>query len=209
MRSIYVLLTRSPTLLSKTIHIITDADYTHAAIAFDRRLTTLCSFGRKFSHLPYPGGLVRESIYLGFYREHPYTPCVLLELRVADETFNTARREVLSMLCHSGDYRYSVRGLALCGRGVAEDRDGYFFCSQFVAEIISRSGAASLPKIPSLMNPVDFEKMPCFQAVYRGDVGALRRRILLEAGIQTAEPPVVTGFPRPVCFLLKFLPSAR
>ena len=47
MKKIYILLTRSSTILSKMVHLITTDTYTHASIAFDENLATLYSSSRK------------------------------------------------------------------------------------------------------------------------------------------------------------------
>ena len=41
MKNIYILLTRSRTILSRLIHLATNDTYTHASIAWDDELTTL------------------------------------------------------------------------------------------------------------------------------------------------------------------------
>ena len=56
MKNIYILLTRSRTILSRLIHLATNDTYTHASIAWDDELTTLCSFARRHTSLPLPAG---------------------------------------------------------------------------------------------------------------------------------------------------------
>lgn len=47
MKTIYILLTRSGTLLSKLVYAVTGASYTHASMAFDEELNCLYSSTRK------------------------------------------------------------------------------------------------------------------------------------------------------------------
>lgn len=47
MKTIYILLTRSGTLLSKLVYAVTGASYTHASMAFDEELDCLYSSTRK------------------------------------------------------------------------------------------------------------------------------------------------------------------
>ena len=47
MKTIYILLTKSETILSKIVHFVTADAYTHASIAFDENLQTLYSSSRK------------------------------------------------------------------------------------------------------------------------------------------------------------------
>ena len=43
MKTIYILLTRSGTLLSKLVYAVTGASYTHASMAFDEELNSVCT----------------------------------------------------------------------------------------------------------------------------------------------------------------------
>ena len=65
MSTIYILLTRSKTLLSRTIHTLTGDSFTHVSLAFDARLESLCSFSRIVSILPLPSGLMHERLDRG------------------------------------------------------------------------------------------------------------------------------------------------
>lgn len=47
MKTIYILLTRSGTLLSKLVYAATGASYTHASMSFDAELSCLYSSTRK------------------------------------------------------------------------------------------------------------------------------------------------------------------
>ena len=62
-------------------------------------------------------------------------------------TEETARR---------ADYRYSYIGVALCLLRLPFHWKNRYFCSQFVAELLSASGAVPLRKAPSLYLPNHF-----------------------------------------------------
>ena len=62
MHSIYILLTRTNTILSRAIHAAPGNDYTHAALSLDDSFTRLYSFGRKYRYSYLPAGFVRESV---------------------------------------------------------------------------------------------------------------------------------------------------
>lgn len=53
MQSIYVLITRTNTLLSRSIRLATGAEYTHVSLALDRGLTRMYSFARRFDRIPF------------------------------------------------------------------------------------------------------------------------------------------------------------
>ena len=47
MKTLYIFLTRSGTLVSNLVYALTGAEYTHISLAFDEDLTTLYSSTRK------------------------------------------------------------------------------------------------------------------------------------------------------------------
>lgn len=181
MKNVYVLLTRSQTLLSRLIRACTGDGYTHVSVAFDDELRTLLSFARRRAALPLPAGLVRERLDDGYYDAHRYIPCALYALGMDDADFRRIRRRAETMFEHSRAYDYSIRGLALCRLGIAERRPGKYFCSQFVGELLGERGGLRLPKPPELMRPQDFAGLRELRCLYRGRLSGLMhdpRRIL-------------------------------
>ena len=63
MKTIYILLTRSGTLLSNLVYTVTGANYTHASLAFDEDLHCLYSSTRKNGYTMFPAG--PSSIWTG------------------------------------------------------------------------------------------------------------------------------------------------
>lgn len=173
MKSIYLLLTSSGTLLARAIRFMTTDPYTHVSVCFEEDLDSWVSFARRYTRLPLPAGLVEENLETGYYGVHPGIPCALLRLRVSGEAYRRAKREVERMLSRAGDFRYSLWGLWLCRNNIAHNRPFHYFCSQFAGELLLRSGAVRLPKHPSLMRPVDFDLMPQFDCLLRGSLQEL------------------------------------
>ena len=66
MKTIYILLTRSGTLLSKLVYAATGASYTHASMAFDAELSCLYSSTRKNGYTMFPAGPSKEYLNKGF-----------------------------------------------------------------------------------------------------------------------------------------------
>ncbi|HIU14992.1 MAG TPA: hypothetical protein IAC49_00945 [Candidatus Ventricola intestinavium] len=177
MSTIYILLTRSKTLLSRTIHTLTGDSFTHVSLAFDARLESLCSFSRIVSILPLPSGLMHERLDRGYFGGHPHIRCALYALEVPHDAFCAARLRVTQMLAVRSRYHYSVRGLFLCRMGIREERPHYYFCSQFVAHVLEESGALSLPKPPSLMRPQDFASLPGLFPCFCGELCELKQLV--------------------------------
>lgn len=150
MKSIYILLTKSDTWVSKIIKLTTDDKYTHASISFEESLQPMYSFSRKYVNLPLPAGLRTEPLTKGFFLKYRYIPCALYELKVNDTVYWKARQEVEQMMANAPSYRFNVIGLILCRLNIPFHRERRYFCSEFVSEVLRRSKALPLPKEPSL-----------------------------------------------------------
>lgn len=183
MKSIFILLTKSDTYISKLIKLTTEDTYTHASISFDESLQPLYSFSRKYVNLPLPAGLRTEPLTKGFFQKYDYIPCALYELKVSDETYIAARREVEQMMKEAPTYRFNVIGLVSCRLGIPFHRERRYFCSEFVSEVLTRSQALPLPKDTSLMRPNDYTKIPALSCRFEGRLNTLLQRKRLAAAI--------------------------
>lgn len=156
MRTIYILLTRSATWVSRLIGLATNDTYTHASISFEPDLQPMYSFSRKFVHLPLPAGLRMEPLDKGFYKKYDSIPCALFELNVSDAVYAAAKAEVARMMQDPARCPFNLVGLLLCRMQIPFHRENQYFCSEFVSEVLTRSHALSMPKVPSLMRPNDY-----------------------------------------------------
>ena len=168
MKTIYILLTRSGTLLSKLVYSVTGANYTHASLAFDEDLSCLYSSTRKNGYTMFPAGPSREYLDRGVFRLRPEAPCALYALEVSEEAYIRARRRANHMMAHGKLYRFNVLGLVLCAMHIRWQRRRHYFCSQFVSDVLEKSGALELPKDSTLMHPNDYTQLGQLRCVYEG-----------------------------------------
>ncbi|NCB94407.1 MAG: hypothetical protein EOM40_17885 [Clostridia bacterium] len=173
MKKIYILLTKSETILSKIVHFVTADTYTHASIAFDENLDTLYSSSRKNGYTLFPAGPCKESLHSGYFKKHSQIPCAVYELQVSDEAYEKAKKEVEQIITKSDQYHFNIIGLLLCQFNIPYHRKHYFFCSQFVSEVLNRSQALALPKDTSLMKPCDYMRVPELLCRFRGYLSEL------------------------------------
>ena len=95
MKTLYIFLTRSGTLLSNLVYSLTGAQYTHISLAFDEDLSTLYSSTRKNGYTMFPAGPSREYLNRGVFLMRENIPCALYALEVTDEAY-TAPSAALS-----------------------------------------------------------------------------------------------------------------
>ena len=189
MKTIYILLTRSGTLLSNLVYTVTGANYTHASLAFDEDLNCLYSSTRKNGYTMFPAGPSREYLDRGVFRLRENVPCALYALEVTEEAYARARRRAEHMMTNGGMYRFNVLGLLLCAMHIRWQRRRHYFCSQFVGEVLQKSGAMQLPKDSTLMHPSDYTGLSQLKCVYEGRLADLPQRRAMDLG----EAPTVVS----------------
>ncbi len=177
-KRIYILLIRSNSMLSRIIHFITRAGYTHASLGFSEDCQQLYSFARRYIHLPFPVCFMNENIHRGFLGKNPKVPCALYYTDIPEEIYEKLHERVLRMLDEKKEYGYNYLGLLSCLFGIAWERHKKYFCSEFVAKTLKETNALPIEKAPSLVRPVDFQKISQLHLVYEGTISGLRNQIV-------------------------------
>lgn len=167
-RYIYILLTDTGTIFTRTIKQYTKAPYNHSSLSFDKELKEMYSFGRKTPRNPFNGGFIREDVVTGTFRSFPKTTCALFELEVDENTLKKIRRVIELFEKQKDKYSYNLVGIFGVAIKESYEPKGAFFCSQFVADVLSRSGLRLWDKPSALVTPEDFRKCPNMKLIYEG-----------------------------------------
>ena len=193
MKTLYIFLTRSGTLLSNLVYSLTGAQYTHISLAFDEDLSTLYSSTRKNGYTMFPAGPSREYLNRGVFLMRENIPCALYALEVTDEAYTRAKRRTQHMMHHGELYRFNSLGLLLCWMHIRWQRRRHYFCSQFVSEVLEQSGAMTLPKDSTLMHPNDYTLLPQLKCLYKGRLADLPQRKAMDLGETPSMVSIYTG----------------
>lgn len=193
MKTLYIFLTRSGTLLSNLVYSLTGAQYTHVSLAFDEDLSTLYSSTRKNGYTMFPAGPSREYLNRGVFLMRENIPCALYALEVTDEAYTRAKRRTQHMMHHGELYRFNSLGLLLCWMHIRWQRRRHYFCSQFVSEVLEQSGALALPKDSTLMHPNDYTLLPQLKCLYKGRLADLPQRKAMDLGETPSMVSIYTG----------------
>lgn len=167
-RSVYILLTNTGTLFTKMIQTYTRAPYNHASISFNRELSELYSFGRKHPNNPLSGGFVKEDIQKGTFSKYPDTTCVIYELKVTEREVEKMKRVLHIFIRSRQKFMYNLLGVIGITLKEPVEFSNSYFCSQFVAEILQRSGIKLWNKLPALVTPDDFRQNERLELIYEG-----------------------------------------
>lgn len=112
--------------------------------------------------------LYRKPYKTAFSCRFHQMPCALYELQVPLNVYRQIRQRILLMQYTADIYHYNCLGVVLCKLEFAHQRRHHYFCSQFVADLLQRSGALEFTKAASLVQPATFSTCPNCNCVIRG-----------------------------------------
>ena len=168
MEKIYIMLTFTGTTLSRAIRIYTRNDYSHTSIALDAGLSEMYSFGRKRPKNPFIGGFIKEKIDDGVYKRFCNTECIVYSMDVTLEQYEKVKEIIRGFEEEQDKYRYNFLGVLAVAFKMSLERKYYYFCSQFVSEVLERSGIFNFEGEFTMIKPADIQNLDKLNVVYRG-----------------------------------------
>lgn len=167
-KKIYVVLSQTPSIVAKMIKVVTHKEFSHASISLSEDLHWMYSFGRRHPYNPFWGGFVRESPYKGTMKRFSSSHIAVLEIGVTPEELESIRSTISDMLSNYKSYHYNYLGLFKAGvKKKHPDRHYYYYCSEFVRDILKKNNISGAEILPEIIHPVDFLKLP-YDCIYRG-----------------------------------------
>ncbi|MDR3148883.1 MAG: hypothetical protein LBT88_02535 [Oscillospiraceae bacterium] len=166
---IYVVLSRSPTILSRAIHRISGDAYTHAALAMDENLRNMFSFGRRWANNPFIGCFRRERLNEGVYKYCSTLPGTVIKLDVSPEQHKRVSAILTGFRKNRKYYGYNYLGLFAHLFDMNYQSDNSFFCSEFVYHVLQQSGITDWNVPRSRVKPYDLLQLNG-EVVFKGDL---------------------------------------
>lgn len=162
--TIYIVLTKTGTLLSKAIGMYTGKEMNHASIAFDEELFEMYSFGRRQLNNPLSGGFLQEDAERGLFET---ADCVIYRCKISQYQYLEMMKIVRYMYWNRDRYKYNFIGLFGVMMQKEVRRERAYFCSQFVATLL-KVGGLKVYQNPALMTPHCIAQLPYLEKVYAG-----------------------------------------
>ena len=178
MKKVYILLSKTGSLPSRTIHLFTNKKYTHASISLTASPDGFCSYGRRYLHNFLIGGLIHEDVRKGIYKIFDNADCELLEIPVNDESYSKLSSLVDMHFDNYTKCRYKFSAIIPMLLGIKQELKFKMTCSQFVAKLLFESNSCKLPRHPSLMLPVDFLSIENISSIYTGKIKDIKLPII-------------------------------
>ena len=175
--SIFVVLTRPRTIVSKFIHAVLQDEYTHAAISFDPDLSEMYSFGRKYTYIPFIGRFKKENFNEGVYSTIKDLPGLVIEVKVTQDQYFRAKSLLDNFINNSSIYKYHYLGLVYNLLQKEANIDNRFICSEFVYHILKESGIFDINMSRNLVRPETFRSCVKNNIVYEGNLKRPNRRL--------------------------------
>lgn len=160
-KQLYIVITQTGTLLSRILRYITGAEYNHASISLSKDLEKMYSFGRRSPYNPFWGGFVIESPHTGTFKRFSDTRAIVLSVTVSEEQHMELTNMLEDMWKRRKEYRYNFVGLCLAYFHITWKRENYFYCSEFVGELLIKGRVNGVECLPSsVIQPIHFLRLP-------------------------------------------------
>lgn len=158
MKTIRVILTKYSDPLSSLLYVLSGFGYTHASISLGETEEQMYSFNFK--------GFCVET--LAKHRRRGVKKSMSIQLSVTDAAYRRMEGRIRHFERHREEYFYTKLGVLLSFLRIPFRREKHYFCSQFVAEMLSHSGAVQLEKHASLYLPNHFRRELAAASQLRG-----------------------------------------
>ena len=157
-RTIVVLFTCYRDVLSSFLHLASRRGYAHTSISLEEDSDFYYGFTLKGFRKEYPAQ----------HKKRLRDKSAALHLGVSEEGYRQIKNRIMEVEEHAEDYRYTKLGIVLCFLRIPWRKEGRYFCSQFVSELLI-AGGIPLRKRPSLYLPNQLAKelsgLPCVSRI--------------------------------------------
>ena len=166
MKKIYIVLTHTGSLLSKTIKLVKRYEYTHVSISLDKNLNQMYSFGRINPYIAFIGGFVQESPEYGTFKRFENTKSKILCIDVTDKQYKKIKKTLKYFNRKRKNYHFNFIGLCSIVLNIKINRTNSFYCAEFIKYIFDQSNIET--NLPELVTPEDFLNIPNIIPIYNG-----------------------------------------
>lgn len=167
-KHIYLVFSKTGTMFSHLISFCTHEEYAHVSLSLDNSFTKMYSFGRINPAKMLPAGYIHENLYDGVFAMFPQSKCLIYKVKVTEEQFIKLTEEINRFETNKDSLRYNILGTSLLYLNRPKKRLNYYFCSEFVAEILINSGIFITSKKPEEILPLDLLELENKTIIYEG-----------------------------------------
>ena len=167
---IYVVISRTGTLLCRMIGLFSGGVYNHASLSLDESLSLMYSFGRVNAYNPIVGGFVKESPFFGTFKRFAGTEVIVYRIPVTREQKTAIEVCLHDMYARRDHYGYNFLGLLVAAFGVYWQRKNRYYCSEFVRDVLGWYSVLDARVYYGIVKPEDFAAIPGAKCIYSGNL---------------------------------------
>ena len=168
-RPVFVFLSFTNTIFGNIIKDVTRQDFSHASFSMDTTLKDMVSFGTKRDGSM--GFIHDESILDKGYVHSKDKGYYSLYMYIAtQEEYDIMKSIVNDFTERVDDLKYSFMGCLNLILGKETHNEQHYFCSQFVAMVLSKANPKLIHKDPSLTTPGDLESLSKIIKISEGKI---------------------------------------
>lgn len=167
-KSVYIVLSQTGTMFSRTLKFFTNAEYNHASISLTPDLNKMYSFGRLNPYNPFIGGFVEEGRNVGTFKRFHRTKALVLELKVSENEYNQIKYFIEYFVEHKIEFHYNYLGVLFACFKKHHKSSKRFYCSEFVKACLECFNIANAKELPKIIKPIDFLKLNNKNIIYTG-----------------------------------------
>lgn len=167
-KHIYLVFSKTGTMFSHLISLCTQKEYAHVSLSLDNTFTKMYSFGRINPSRMLPAGFVEENLYSGVFAMFPESKCLIYSVEVTTAQYIKLILEINKFHRNKDSLKYNVLGTGLLYFNKPMKRENFYFCSEFVAEVLINSGIFITDKKPEEIMPLDLLAIKNKTIIYEG-----------------------------------------
>ena len=167
-KNFYIVISQPDTILSKLLKLVTAREYNHVSLSLRDDLSLMYSFGRLNPYYPFWGGFVTESVNFGTFKRFSNSKIIVLSVDISEEKHIAMCELMEYMLKCKNNYRYNYLGVFLAAFKIYKYRKNYYYCSEFVKDVLVKCDINGAEKLGKIVHPMNFLDMPSAKTVYCG-----------------------------------------
>ncbi len=165
---IFIVFSKTGTWLSRVLSKAGNFKYMHSSISFVEDLSEMYSFGRLKPNNPFIGGFVKESINQGVYQFSKKNEIKVFKMKVSDAQAQMLMYEINRFEEQARLYHYNFLGLVFIPFKIKYVRKHYYFCSQFISELLMKIAILDQSIAPEWTSPRDLIQYLDLTLVFEG-----------------------------------------
>ncbi len=166
MKQIYIVLTHSGSLLSRTIKLVKKYEYTHVSLSLDKDLTHMYSFGRRYPYNAFLAGFVQESPNFGTFKRFSNTKTKIFCINITETQYKKLKKLIKYFNRKRKKYKFNMLGLFCVALNIRKTSPNSFYCAEFIKYLLEETKIAK--KLPELITPEDFLSLKNANPIYVG-----------------------------------------